>query len=135
MCQRTKKHHTKPPPLTPMPVIPPLYRWHMDFLKLKATPEGYQYLFVFVDSGSKWCEAVPTTNQCAETVAKCLYEVILTSYGAPAELVSDQGRQFKSKLMKAMAELYNIQLKFTSPYHPQTNAACEKMNSFIIKTI
>ena len=135
ICQRTKKRHTRPPPLTPLPVVPPFHRWHVDFLKLAATPEGYQYLLLFVDAGSKWCEAIPTKKQTAETVAKCLYQEIITRYGAPVELVSDQGRQFKSKLVKAMAELYDIKLNYTSPYHPQTNAACERMNSFIVKTI
>ena len=135
ICQRTKKRHPRPPPLTPMPVVPPLHTWHMDFLKLKTTPEGYRYLLLFVDSGSRWCEAVPTKRQDAEVVAKHLYETIVTRYGVPREIVSDLGQQFRSKLVKALAELFDIKQLFTSPYHPQTNASCERMNSFIVKTI
>ena len=135
VCQRTKKRHPRPPPLTPMPVVPPLHRWHMDFLQLKTTPEGFRYLLLFVDSGSRWCEAIPTKRQDAETVAKHLYETIVTRFGVPAEIVSDRGQQFKSNLIKALAELYDIKQIFTSPYHPQTNATCERMNSFIVKTI
>ena len=135
VCQRVKKSRSKPPPLTPMPVVPIFKRWHMDFLSLKATPDGFKYLLLFVDSTSRWCEAFPTKNQEAGTVATLLYENIITRYGVPDEVVSDLGRQFTSKLVRALCELCNIKQTFTSPYHPQTNAACERMNSFISQTI
>ena len=135
VCQRVKHHRARPPPLTPMPVVGIFKRWHVDFLSLKLTPDGYKYVLLFVDSASKWCEAFPTKNQEAETVAKLLYENIISRFGCPDELLSDLGRQFTSKVLRAMCELYSIKQTFTSPYHPQTNAACERLNSFIIQSI
>ena len=135
VCQRVKNSRAQPPPLSPMPVVGIFKRWHMDFLSLKLTPDGYKYVLLVVDSSSKWCEAFPTKNQEAETVAKLLYENIITRFGCPDELLSDLGRQFTSKVLRAMCELYNIRQSFTSPYHPQTNAACERMNSYIIQSI
>ena len=135
VCQRVKKSRSKPPPLTPMPVVPIFRRWHMDFLSLKATPDGFKYILLFVDSTSRWCEAFPTKNQGAETVATLFYDNIITRYGAPDEVLSDLGRQFTSKLVRALCDLCNITQKFTSPYHPQTNAACERLNSFINQSI
>ena len=135
VCQRVKHTRSHPPPLTPMPVAGIFRRWHMDFLSLKPTPDGYKYVLLFVDSTSKWCEAFPTKNQEAETVANLLYENIITRFGAPDELLSDLGRQFTSKLMRALCKLCDIKHTFTSPYHPQTNAACERLNSFISQSI
>ena len=50
-CQRIKKYkQNRPPPLTSMPIDGPFERWHIDFLKLSKTTEGYQYLLLVVDS-------------------------------------------------------------------------------------
>ena len=66
---------------------------------------GYKYILLIVDSFSRWCEAVPTNNQDANTVARVLYQEIFTRYGTPKEIVSDLGRQFTSKLVRAICEL------------------------------
>ena len=57
-CQRVKHHHQKPAPLTPMPIAGVFDRWHMDFLSMKGTPEGFKYILLLVDSFSRWCEAI-----------------------------------------------------------------------------
>ena len=134
-CQKVKHKNRNPVPLTPMPIVPVLERWHMDFLCMKTTPDGYKYILLLVDSFSRWCEAFPTKSQDSQTVAKILYQEIFTRYGTPREIVSDLGRQFTSKLVRAVCELGGSKQKFTSPYHPQTNAACERMNSYIIQSV
>ena len=134
-CQKVKHQNRKPALLTPMPIASVFERWHMDFLCMKATPEGYKYILLLVDSFSRWCEAIPTKCQDAKTVAEILYKEIFTRYGTPKEIVSDLGRQFTSKLVRALCELGGAKQKFTSPYHPQCNATCERMNSFIIQSV
>ena len=135
-CQRIKSdHHTRPVPLTPMPIVATFERWHMDFLIMKETKEGFRYILLLVDSYSRWCEAFPMKSQDAHSVAKVLYSEVITRYGAPRSLVTDRGRQFTSKLIKALCEIFSIKKHFTSSYHPQSNAACERMNSFIAQTI
>ena len=135
VCQRVKHQTHRPVPLTPMPVASIFGRWHMDFLCTKQTSEGYKYLLLVVDSFTCWCEVIPTKSQDAETVARILYTDIFSWYGAPKTIVSDLGRQFTSKLVKALCELFNVKQNFTSPYHPQTNATCERLNSFIIQSV
>ncbi|VDI04650.1 Hypothetical predicted protein [Mytilus galloprovincialis] len=49
--------------------------------------------------------------------------------------MSDQGANFLSKLVAALCELLQIKRHYTSAYHPQTNAACERMNSFIVQSL
>ena len=44
MCQKVKHQNRKPALLTPMPIASVFERWHMDFLCMKATPEGYKYI-------------------------------------------------------------------------------------------
>ena len=102
---------------------------------MKNTPDGYKYILLLIDSFSRWCEAVPTKSQDADTVARVLYQEIFIRYGTPKEIVSDLGHQFTSRLVRAICELGGAKQKFTSPYHPQTNATCERMNSFLIQSI
>ena len=50
-CQRIKSNHpTRPVPLTPMPIIATLKRWHMDVLIMKESKEGFRYILLLVDS-------------------------------------------------------------------------------------
>ncbi|VDI03589.1 Hypothetical predicted protein [Mytilus galloprovincialis] len=65
----------------------------------------------------------------------CLYREIISRYGAPRTLLSDRGRNFVSNLVKALSELFNIKRHLTSSYHPQTNGACERMNSVILQAL
>ncbi|XP_038062328.1 uncharacterized protein LOC119732797 [Patiria miniata] len=49
--------------------------------------------------------------------------------------ISLRGTQFMSKLIKQLCNIFQITKVQTSSYHPQTNATCERMNSFIWQTL
>ncbi|CAG2189252.1 Retrovirus-related Pol polyprotein from transposon 17.6,Retrovirus-related Pol polyprotein from transposon opus,Retrovirus-related Pol polyprotein from transposon 297 [Mytilus edulis] len=77
-CQRIKRDTKgKKPPLNPLPVDTTFERWHMDFLKLSKTNEGYSYVLLLVDSFSKWSEAFPMKTQEASEVAKFYFVKLL----------------------------------------------------------
>ena len=56
-------------------------------------------------------------------------------FGAPAYLVSDQGKAFMGHLITNLCELYGVQKLRTSPYHAQNNGQVEQMNQTIIRMI
>ena len=135
-CQRSKRPHTRPTPLHPLPVAGLFRRWHMDFIgPLRQSADGKKYILLVVDSFSRWPEAFALPSADAITVARVLYKEIFTRYGAPHSLVSDRGPQFVSSLVKALCEIFNVTRTLTSPYHPQTNAACERFNSYLEATM
>jgi transposase InsO family protein len=88
-----------------------------------------------VDSFSKWPECFPLKTQEASEVADVLFREIFSRYGAPKTLISDRGRNFMSKLVNALCEIFQVKQHYTSAYHPQTNAACERTNSTIEQAI
>ncbi len=136
-CQQSKRHyHARPAPLTPLPPTDVFSRLHMDFLgPLKKTKEGYQYILLVVDSYTKWCEAFALKTADATEVANVLYHQIICRYGAPDTLVSDRGQQFISKLVKELCKIFEITKVQTSSYHPESNSACERMNSVILQAL
>ena len=56
-------------------------------------------------------------------------------FGAPAYLVSDQGKAFTGHVITHLCELYGVQKLRTSPYHAQTNGQVERMDQTIIHMI
>ena len=65
------------------------------------------------------------------TVVDILYRDIFTRFGAPRALDSDRGRQFLSRIVSALCQIFKVKKLNTSPYHPQTNSTCERLNSFL----
>ena len=65
----------------PLGNIPTGHRWDrmaMDILDMcDPTPAGYRYILVIAGYFSKWTEAFPIKNKCADTVADVLVEKII----------------------------------------------------------
>ena len=93
----------------PLGNIPTGHRWDriaMDILVVcDPTPEGFRYILVIADNFSKWTEAFPMKNKCADTVADILVENIILRFGMPLVIHSDQGREFENGLMKSLCTL------------------------------
>ena len=119
-----------------MPVEDVFARLHIDILcSFPKTKQGFQYVLLVVDSFSKWIEAFPLRTQEAKEIADILYNEIFTRYGAPRTIVSDRGRNFMSKLVNAICELFEVKWLHTSSYHPQTNATVERANGTLAQTL
>ncbi len=55
----------------------------MDFLSLEPDKSNTKDILVITDHFTKYAVAVPTRNQKAQTVARCLWENFLVHYGFP----------------------------------------------------
>jgi len=62
-----------------------------------------------------------------ETVVEALVS-IFARVGIPAEILSDQGGQFMSLVMKEVCRLLSVKQLTTTPYHPQCNGLVERYN-------
>ena len=127
-------------PLRPILVNGPFELLHVDFTSVEVTqqqniqPRTVNVL-VFTDHFTRHTSAFVTPDQTAKTAAKFLWECIITTYGAPAQIISDQGRAFTSNLLRELCELLGIRKIQTTAYHPQSNGQCERMNQTLIKMI
>ena len=84
------------------------------------------------DHFSKYIVTYVVKNQTACTTTETLRSGYFRLFGAPAYLVSDQGKAFTGHLITNLCELYGVQKLRTSPYHAQTNGQVEWMNQTII---
>ena len=64
-------------------------------------------------------------------VVEFIYEEIFTRSDVSREIVTDQGTQFTSKLMRELMEKYGIKHRKSSPYNPQANGQVESTNKFL----
>ena len=101
----------------------------MDILDVcDPTPEGHRYILVTADYFSKWTEAFPMKNKCADTVADLLVEHIILRFGMPLVIHCDQGREFENGLMKSLCTLLGCTKTRTAPYHPESDGMIERFN-------
>ncbi|XP_050714146.1 protein NYNRIN-like [Eriocheir sinensis] len=95
---------------------------------LPLTPRGNRYICVVMDYFTKWPEAYALPNHEAETVAGVLVNEFFTRFGVPAELHSDQGREFESRVFRECCELLGVRKTRTTPLHPQSDGMVERFN-------
>ena len=116
----------------PLGNIPTGHRWDriaMDILDVcDPTPEGFRYILVIADYFSKWTEAFPMKNKCADTVADLLVDNIILRFGMPLVIHSDQGREFENGLMKSLCTLLGCTKTRIAPYHPESDGMIERFN-------
>ena len=128
VCQKTSRRGQKAP-LVPMPVIgEPFERIAMDIIgPLPRTRTGKRFVLVVSDYATRYPEAYPLNNGTAESVAEKLVEMFC-QYGIPKEIISDQGANFMSELLKELYAMLGVCPIRTSPYHPQTDGLVERYN-------
>ena len=141
-CVHCKKFEATPPiaPLKPLACSGPGELLHVDFTSIEETVPLHEEpvirnVMVMQDHFPKYVVAYVVKDQTACTAAEMLRNGYFGLFGAPAYLVSDQGKAFTGHLFSNLCELYGVQKLRTLPYHAQTNGQVERMNQMIIRMI
>ena len=125
-CSRCRKYEAAPPvaPMKPLACSGPGELLHVDFTSIEET--------VPLKEDPVIRNVLVLQDQTAHTAAETLRIGYFGLFGAPAYLVSDQGKAFTGHVITHLCELYGVQKLRTSPYHAQTNGQVERMNQTII---
>ncbi|GFV17386.1 transposon Tf2-8 polyprotein [Trichonephila clavipes] len=130
-CQRRKSVPQRPPGrLVPIPpAIAPFHRIGIDLLgRFPKSAHGNKWIIVCTDYSTRYAitKALPTAE--VDEIAKFLLEEIVLGHGAPRVIITDRGAVFRSRLVSSLVDLCNIDHRFTTAYHPQTNGLTERFN-------
>ena len=141
-CGQCRIYEAAPPvvPMKPLTCSGPGEFLHVDFTSIKETVPLKEdpvicNVLVLQDHFSKYVVAYVVKAQTARTAAETLRNGYFGLFGAPAYLVSDQGKAFTGHIITHLCELYGVQKLRTSPYHAQTNGQVKRMNQTIIRMI
>ncbi|XP_042071507.1 uncharacterized protein LOC121812727 [Haplochromis burtoni] len=128
-CQITSAKIPHRAPLQPLPVIgTPFERLGMDIVgPVERSKAGNRYMLVVTDYATKYPEVFPLKSIKAKPIAFCLVQ-FFARVGFPREILTDQGTNFMSTLLKQVYQLLGIRSLRTSPYHPQTDGLTERFN-------
>ena len=128
-CQRAKVHRHVRAPLTKFE--PPANRFthvHVDLVGPLPMSEGHTHLLTVIDRFTRWPEAIPLRSTDTSSIARAFALSWIARHGIPADITSDRGVQFTSRLWHAMSELLGSKLHPTTAYHPQANGLVERFH-------
>ena len=91
----------------------------------------YKYIVAATDYVTKWVEAKALTDNTATKTANFLYEHVITRYGCPLEIVSDQGIHFLNETVEALTEAFQIKHRKATTYYPRCNGQAESTNKVL----
>jgi Integrase zinc binding domain/Integrase core domain len=135
-CQiRRKDDRPLPALLSTLPQhTEPDQRVHSDlFGPLKMSDSGKKFIFCMTEALAKYVELVPLQNKEVTTVAEAIFDKWIFCFGAPLDLVTDQGKEFCAKMSDNLLNWLGTTHLTTSPHHPQCNSQAEVANKTIAK--
>ena len=107
--------------LRPITNAKPYEKWAIDFvgpISPATHRTGLCYIITCTDYLTQWAEEMPTKDCMADTVARFLWENVLTRYGCPLSLTSDRGTHFLNETIMILLDEFMIAHHKTTPYHP-----------------
>ncbi len=128
-CQIRSKYKPRRAPAVERPILAePFESVAIDLVgPLPKGKGGNRYILTYVCLATKWPEAVPLRSITAKAVVDGLWS-IFSRTSIPERILTDQGSQFCGKVMCQLCEQLGIDKVRTSPYHPETNGAVERMH-------
>ena len=114
----------------------PFHTWGLYLIgPINPSSNGYIWILAATEYFTKWVEAMPLKNASRAAVPNFVREHIITRFGIPRRLISDNGIPFINKDMTRLTEAYHIKHGRSTPYYPQGNGQAEATNRVMLKIL
>ena len=132
-CCFSKQHRT-----ASRGVIPALGKYPFDLVTVDlvdmvythlGSTKGYRKCLVFVDSLSRWVEAVALKSEpTAEEYVQLFCEHVVARYGVPRALRSDRGSNLSAVIVTAVNSAIGTKMLISKAHHHESAASVERFN-------
>ena len=136
-CEQCQKHapliHQPVGHLNPINSPWPFAQWGLDILgPFPRTTGNCQFMLVAVDYFTKWVEVEALANIWDVDVKKFVWKNLVSWFGVPDSLMSDNGLQFDGKVFRTFYSDLGIKNKYSTLAYPQSNGQAEVVNKTIL---
>ena len=108
----------------------------IDFMgPLPITRRGNRYILVMTDHFSKYVEVAAVPSQTADDCATVIVNDVISRWGAPLVIHSDQGAAFESRLFIDLCNLMGMKKTHSSPRNPRENGQVERLNRSLLRMV
>jgi hypothetical protein len=123
--------------MNPSLSLAPFEKWDIDYIGQisPASSRRNEYIIIATEYLTKWAEAKAVKKADAKQTTIFLYENIISRFGCPKILISDRGSHFLNLVIREMTQLFQINHRKTTPYHPQTNGQTKRVNQTLIRIL
>jgi transposase InsO family protein len=125
-------------PLAPQMTLQAFEKWAIDFVG-PINPPGKctraRYIITTTEYLTIWAESRAVKDYSASTTTCFIFDDIITRFGFPKVLMSDQGTHFINKIIEALTKEFAVHNQKSTPYHPQENKMVEAFNKILEKTL
>ena len=128
------------PPMEPILCTEPLDLVHIDYVSMEVmvgvTEKAVvKNILVVEDHFTRFTQVYVTNNHTARTTVRVFYNEFFSVFGFPRQLMSDQASEFTGQVISELCDLLGVTKIGTSPYHPQTNGAIERVHQMLRRMI
>ena len=134
LCQEHNKHVVKFSKMNFEAEPAPIRFISMDLIGEFHPPpsKGNRYALTVICMFTGYTFCIPIPNKMAKTVLKAYMDNVYCQFGGSIKILSDNGTEFKNKLMEELSEELGVEYKIYSlPYRPQSNGRIESFHYFL----
>lgn len=107
--------------------------WGLDILgPFPRAIGGCEFLYVAIDKFTKWMEATPVAKVTSHIAIQFIRSIV-SRFGVPNRIITDNGPQFTSKAFTDYCEELGIRLCYASVAHPCGNGQVERANGALLR--
>jgi len=101
----------------------------MDFIEHLPPSAGNTAILVIVERLTKQSIFIPTYDTITSTqLAKLFILYVFSKHGVPGHVTSDRGSKFVTHFFQSLGKALDMNLHFTSDYHPEGDGQTEQVN-------
>ena len=136
-CNTSIRKNIRKTPLAKYPITAsPMSEIHLDLMgPFGITPKRNLYVFAAIDRFTRYTILEAIRDRNAKTIADVIHRRIITEYGSPQVIVSDNAGEMVSDVVKGLCEIYQIRKCSVVSYHSAANGLIERANAKILSVL